>query len=217
MVPGLVNLVPEGTVARSVSVDKTVIEVDLSARYLDRESPLADEALLQSLATWPDVDVVRVTVEGAPLDAAPSSGHLLYFYDPERGALVARPHPGETPWDVLTAYLDGPNDTELVGLPDDVDVIAFESAPGSGLLQLNMTYSPAVREFATADGDSMRRVLEGLIATLTTGFSDTRFVYLDFEGHASLGLGQCANLLRTVQPPPKILNDERLLSTPAGA
>jgi hypothetical protein len=57
----------------------------------------------------------------------------------------------------------------------------------------------------------MRRTLEGLIATLTTATPETNFVYLDFEGHATLGLGQCANLLRTVQPTPEILNDERLL------
>ena len=63
----------------------------------------------------------------------------------------------------------------------------------------------------------MRRILEGLIASLTTGFADTGYVYLDFEGHATLGLGQCANLLRRVQPPPEILNDERLLSPAAGA
>jgi len=214
---GLVNLIPDGTVAHSVSVDGSMLEVDLSSRYLDRTSPLADEALVQSLASWPDVEVVRVTVDGVPLDAAPTSGHLLYFYDPDRDALIARPHRGETARDVLNAYMEGPTDGGLIGLPRDVEILGFESGTGSGLLELNMTYSPEVRRFATADGDAMRRVLEGLIATLTTGFPNTRFIYLDFEGHASLGLGQCANLLRTVQPPPKTLNDERLLNPPTGA
>ena len=130
---------------------------------------------------------------------------------------VAQPVADDRARDVLSAYLEGPEDTRLTGLPVDVQVLIFEKSPGSALLEVNLTYVPSVREFATEDGDAMRRVLEGLIATLTTGFPGTHFIYLDFEGHASLGLGQCANLLRRAQPQPEILNDERLLGLEVGA
>lgn len=209
---GLVSLIPTGTIARSVSFEAGVLTVDLSGEYSQRTAPLADEALIQSLASWPEVEEVRVTVEGTPLDTRPSSGHLLFFYDESRDMLVAEPSHAEDLRGVLAAYLAGSPDHRLTGLPADVEVLRFRSAVGSGLLELNMSYSPSVERFALEDGDAMRRVLEGLIATLTTGFPSIQYVYLDFEGRATLGLGQCANLLRRVQPPPAILNDERLLS-----
>ncbi len=53
-------------------------------------------------------------------------------------------------------------------------------------------------------------VLLGLITSLTE-FSPVRTVRLDFEGRTRLGLGQCGDLLRTPQPRPESLNDERLL------
>ena len=67
------------------------------------------------------------------------------------------------------------------------------------------------RVFATDHPDAMRRVLEGLIASMV-GFPEVEAVRLDFEGHNALGLGQCADLLRTPQAWPDILNDERILA-----
>jgi hypothetical protein len=52
---------------------------------------------------------------------------------------------------------------------------------------------------------------------MTTEFPEIEGVWIDFEGHANLGLGQCAHLLRTLQLHPEVLNDERLLSRYAGA
>ena len=126
--------------------------------------------------------------------------------------LVAVPTVGEDSEEVLSAYLAGPDEPNLVGLPEDVRVLSLHSAPGSGLLVLNLSFSASVRDFAIEDGDAMRRVLEGLIATLTTGFPQINFVFIDFDGHTTLGLGQCASILHTVQPPPEVLNDERLLT-----
>jgi hypothetical protein len=211
------NPIPSGTVAQVVRIEEETLYVDLSSEYLNTGSLLRHEALTQSLMSWPGIEEAHITIDGARLDVVTSSGHLLYFYDRSLDMLVAAPVTDEGVGDVLSAYLDGPQDPNLIGLPDDVRVLSLESAPGSGLLVLNLTYSPLVREFAVHDGDAMRRVLEGLIATLTTGFPETNFVFLDFEGQASLGLGQCANLLRRVQPPPEILNDERLLSLHGGA
>jgi spore germination protein GerM len=214
---GLKNFIPAGTVAHSVSIEEATLHVDLSSEYQDIGSPLRHEALIQSLMSWPGIEEVQVTVDEEPLDTVRSSGHLLYFYDRTLDMLVAVPTADQSPQDVLSAYLAGPEETHLIGMPDDVRVLSLESALGSGLLVLNLTYSPSVREFAIEDGDAMRRVLEGLIATLTTGFPQTNFVFIDFEGQATLGLGQCANLLRRVQPQPEILNDERLLSLHTGA
>lgn len=211
----LTSHIPAGTTALSVRLDGATVSVDLSDEYLAGERPLVDEALVQSLMTWPGVEEVEVSVDGRPLDVSGSPGHLLYFYDRSLDMLVASATAAETTRDIVAAYLAGPEEAHLAGLPDDVAVVSLEAAPGSGLVRLNLTFSPSVREFAIDDGDAMRRVLEGLIATLTTGFR-TDFVYLDFEGHASLGLGQCANLLRRVQPQPEILNDERLLTTSEG-
>jgi hypothetical protein len=160
------------------------------------------------MASWPDVEEIRLSVEGTELDPVP--GRLLFFYDAARNMLVAEPTPATSARDVLARYLQGPSDSRLIGVPPDVAVLQFESSPGSGLIKLNFRYTDSLREMATEDGDAMRRVLEGLIATLTVGSPETHFAYLDFEGHATLGLGQCANLLRTVQPIPEVLNDERL-------
>ena len=201
---GLLSLIPDGTVVRMVSFDGRALEVDVSPEYAASRSILADEALLQTLGSWPGAEEVSITVDGRPLQAAP--GHLLYFYEQARDRLVATPTPASSVSEILDAYLTGPSDDRLVGLPADVEVLELRSAPGSSLLRLDMTYTSSVRTFALEDGDAMRRVLEGLLATLTTGFSDTRYVYLDFEGQATLGLGQCSNLLRRAQPPPSVLN-----------
>lgn len=208
---GLLDLVPAGTKIRSISQDQAVLDVDLSGEFLQDPPALARHALVHSLASWPGVEEVRVSVDGAELEPI-ASGRLLFFYDSARDMLVARPTAAATARDTLAAYLAGPGETRLTGLPPDVVVLQFESSPGSGLIKLNFRYTDSLRAMATDDGDGMRRILEGLIATLTTGARETNFVHLDFEGHATLGLGQCANLLRTVQPPPEVLNDERLLS-----
>jgi spore germination protein GerM len=207
---GLLDLMPAGTTVRSLSHDDQVVDIDVSGEFLGDPPALARHALVHSIASWPDVEEVRISVDGVELDPVPG-GRLLFFYDAARDMLVARPTAAVTARDTLAEYLAGPGEARLTGLPADVVVLQFESAPGSGLIKLNFRYTDSLRAMATGDGEGMRRTLEGLIATLTTGTPETNFVYLDFEGHATLGLGQCANLLRTVQPVPEILNDERLL------
>ena len=207
---GLVAVMPAGTTVQSLSVDGDQAVVDLAGFSLDDASRLAADALVQSLASWPGIDQVQVTVGGSEI-GIPTSGRLLFFYEPARDRLVARPTTAGDARQTLAEFLAGPGESRLTGLPADVEVLQFESSPGSGLIELNFRYTDSLRTLATDDGEAMRRILEGLIATLTTGAPEVNFVYLDFEGHATLGLGQCANLLRTVQPIPEVLNDERLL------
>jgi hypothetical protein len=208
---GLRSLVAGGVSVREAVLDGTTLRVELEGEAGAFDDPLAREALFQSLASWPGADDVEVTVGGAVLDDEGSSGHLVHFYDEALDMLVAHPVPATSPREVLEVYLDGPGTAGLVGLPDDVRLLAFSLDRSRDLLSLDFTYLPSVRSLAVDHPQAMRRVLEGLIATLTTGFPEIGAVWLDFEGHEALGLGQCADLLRTAQTQPEVLNDERLL------
>jgi hypothetical protein len=212
---GVLPLLPPGTVASRVAVATDAIEVDLTGDPADFASPLVRESLRQTLSGWDGRDTVRVTVGGIPIDVMASTGHLVYFYDEGRDMLVGHPSPATQPREVLAEFMAGPATTGLVGLPVDVELITFEFTADSGLLSLDFTYLPSVRDFALDHPEAMRRVLEGLIATMTTGFPQIEGLYLDFEGRATLGLGQCADLLRTLQLHPEVLNDERLLARAA--
>ncbi len=207
---GLINLIPEGTIARSVLLDGSVLTVDLSGTYGAEASAMTTEAVYQTMRSWPGIDEVSVTVDGVLLETN-TSGHLLYFYDEQLDMLVAQPTNRIRPADLLDAYLEGPADTRLTGLPSDLEPLRVDLG-GNELLSLSLTFRESLRSFAVDHPESVRRVLEGLIATFNTGFPEVGAVLLDFEGHNTLGLGQCANLLNTVQPMPEVLNDERLLS-----
>jgi spore germination protein GerM len=113
--------------------------------------------------------------------------------------------------EALEAYLAGPADTALVGLPANVRLLGYDHDARNGLLRVNLSYSPAVRALATERPETMRRALLGLIATLTS-YPEVQAVMLDFEGRARLGVGQCAELLRTPQRRPGLLNDARLIA-----
>jgi hypothetical protein len=167
-------------------------------------TPLAREARAQTLAAWPEAEAAAVAGASAP---APS--RLLYFVAGEQ--IVAVPSDAAGPREALEAYLVGPADAGLVGLPADMQLLGYEHDTRNGLLRVNLGYSPAVRALATEQPETMRRVLLGLIATLTA-FPEVQAVMLDFEGRARLGVGQCAELLRTPQRRPELLNDGRLLA-----
>jgi spore germination protein GerM len=133
----------------------------------------------------------------------------LLYYGSANG-LVALPVSTSGPRATLNAYLSGPSDSELTGFPPDVRLLGYEYSETNRSLSLNFTYTPSIRTLALDKPDRMRLVLLGLIATLTE-FPEVRTVQLDFQGQSRLGLGQCSDLLRTPQPRPQLLNDERLL------
>jgi spore germination protein GerM len=132
------------------------------------------------------------------------------LYYASANGLVAVPTFISGPRAALGAYLSGPGDPEFTGFPADVQLLGYEYAEANRSLSLNFTYTPSIRTLALDKPDRMRLVLLGLIATLTE-FPEVRTVQLDFQGQSRLGLGQCSDLLRTPQPRPQLLNDERLL------
>ncbi len=137
----LLNAMPDGTTALSASVEGSTFSVNLSAAYLAARPPPLDEAVVQTLMSWPGVDDVQIAVEGDVLALTGSSGHLAYFFERERDMLVATPIGGRSHRELMAAYLRGPDDPGLVGMPADVRVTSLQSAPGSGLLVVDLTYT----------------------------------------------------------------------------
>lgn len=195
------DLADPATVANALASEPPA-GLDLEGARTD--AALTREARAQTIAAWPEEAAVEGLVTGAGV-ASP----LLFFVAGE--LVVAVPSAASTPREALAAYLGGPAEAGLVGLPADVEVLGYEHDGRNGLLRVNLSYSPAVRALATEEPETMRRVLLGLIATLTA-YPEVQAVMLDFEGRARLGVGQCAELLRTPQRRPDVLNDARLLA-----
>lgn len=209
---GLVSPLPASLEVAAVYLDGTTLQADLAGDHAALD-PRGQEALRQTLLSWKGVESVVVAVDGIALDEP--TAHLLFFYDEARDMLVAQNADLDAPRDVLAAYLAGPHGDGLVGLPGDVELISFEYDPSRELVRLNFTFTDSVGDFALDHPQATRRVLEGLIATMTIGFPQFQGVYLDFEGRSALGVGQCADLLRNLQVTPETLNDERLLARSA--
>lgn len=175
-------------------------------------------AVGKTLMALPEIEDVRVTVEGQPLEAAgvgsaPTGNTTVTLYFTYQDYLVPidQPLPGgsNTPRRAMEAYLQGPpSDGSLAGLPSGTELLAFDFDPDNGLAYVNMTYTEDVRALAIAEPEQVRLILTSIIFTLTE-FPQIQAVMLDFEGHAQLGLGQCRDLLRTPQVRPAVLNDER--------
>jgi spore germination protein GerM len=206
----LKSCVPPGTEIRSFSFSNGTAQIDLSRAFLDSNSrpDLAKAAIIETMTAVPGVSSVALSVEGTPFTASAVRMPILYYAS--TAGLVALPTSAAEPRAALAAYLSGPGDPELTGLPSDVQLLSYDYAEANRALSLNFTYTPTLRTLALDKPDRMRMVLLGLIATLTE-FPGIRTVQLDFQGQTRLGLGQCSDLLRTPQPHPQLLNDERLL------
>ena len=205
----LESAIPQGTEIRSIKIADAVALVDLSAEFRDaRDMQTAQTAIVDTLTELPEITSVVLNVEGKPLNQPGKRAPLLYYAS--TNGLVAIPSKSANAKDALTEYLSGPPSPELTGLPADVRVLRYDYDPAEALLSLNFTYTPSLHELALERPERIRFALLGLIAGLTE-FSEVKTVRLDFEGHTRLGLGQCSDLLRTPQPRPELLNDERLL------
>lgn len=207
----LKSWIPLGVEIRSLNLAGGTAHIDLSAAFLDGNTrpDLAKAAVIETMTALPGVSSVALSVEGNPVVKSSNRTALLYYAS--ANGLVAVPMSiFSGPRAALGAYLSGPGDPELTGFPADVQLLGYKYAEANRSLSLNFAYTPSIRTLALDKPDRMRLVLLGLIATLTE-FPEVRTVQLDFQGQSRLGLGQCSDLLRTPQPRPQLLNDERLL------
>jgi spore germination protein GerM len=207
---GLRGSTPAGVEIRSIKLADGVAQIDLSATFLREDTgvSMAQTAVVDTLTALPGLTSVKLSVEGKPLAESAQRVPLLYYAS--ANGLVAIPTTAKDPRAALTAYLSSPADPELTDLPPDVQLLNYNYVSADRFLSLNFTYSPSVRTLALDKPERMRTLLLGLITSLTE-FPEVRSVQLDFEGQTRLGLGQCSDLLRTPQPRPQLLNDERLL------
>jgi spore germination protein GerM len=203
------SAVPDGVAVRSISVVDGVARIDLS-RDLGQgdQQSMALASIRETMTRVPGIRSVALTVLGAPLAAPTSRTPLLYF--PSASGLVAIPAKAGDPRVALSAFLAGPPGADMTGVPSDVRLLTYDYDSSSRRLSLGFTYTPALRALAVEQPARTRTLLLGLIATLTD-FADVQTVRLDFGGQSRLGLGECSDLLRTPQPGPALLNDERLL------
>ena len=208
---GLTSALSSGVDIRSVRVVDGVARVDLSRAFLDghTDTRMAVTAVTSTMTRLPGITSVALSVEGEPLGDPAARVPLLYY--PSAKGLVASPVSAADPRAALAAYLSGPPAAGLTGVPSDVRLVAYDFDSTAGLLSLGFTYTPLLRTLALETPDRVRFLLLGLIATLTE-FPEVRAVRLDFGGQSRLGLGECSDLLRTPQPHPVLLNDERLLA-----
>jgi spore germination protein GerM len=205
----LTSAIPRDEEIRSFSVADGVARIDLS-RGLGHgdDERLALAAITETMTGVPGIRSVAVSVEGQSVGAAASRTPLLYF--PSADGLVAVVSHADSARAALTAYLSGPPPPGMTGVPSDVRLLAYDYNEAKRLLSIGFTYTPAVRTLALEHPERTRMLLLGLIASLTE-FPEVRAVRLDFGGQSRLGLGECSDLLRSPQPRPALLNDERLL------
>lgn len=207
---GLTGALPPGVDLLSFRMTDGVARVDLSHAFLEgpADTRMAVTAVISTMTRLPGVTSVALSVEGEALGEPAGRVPLLYY--PSANGLVASPVSATDARGALAAYLSGPPAGDLTGVPSDVRLVAYD-LDRTGVLSLGFTYTPSMRTLALETPGRVRFLLLGLIASLTE-FPEVRAVRLDFGGQSRLGLGECSDLLRSPQPRPVLLNDERLLA-----
>jgi spore germination protein GerM len=208
----LTGVIPHGATIRALAVNDGTATVDLEtdSGVVSGGHP-ATTAIVQTLTALPGITLVTLTVNGAPVVTHARRTPLLY-YASSSGLTAVDPSTSTTARDVLDAFLSGPADPSLTGLPSDIRLLRYEEDATRGALTLHFSYTESLRTLAVEKPDVTRFVLLGLITTLTD-VAGVHTVTLNFGGQSRLGLGQCSDLLRVPQPKPHLLNDERLLGT----
>ncbi len=207
---GLKRPIPQGARIRSVAVSHGIARVDLSetAPGSAAEAEAAYAAMVYTMTRLPGVTSVAVTVDGKAVIADARRMPLLYYASPN--GLVGVPSGANSPRESIAKYMAGPADPTVTGVPHDVRLVNYAYDAAAGLVSLDFSYTESVRTLALEKPHIMRSVLLGIVASLTE-IPGVQAVRIDFEGHSRLGLGECSDLLRTPQPRPQLLNDERLL------
>ena len=210
---GLTKVFPADVRIRSFSVSNGLARADLKVGSSESSEggggmSAATTAIVETLTAVPGVRSVSLTVEGAPIAGPATRTPLLYYASLD--GLVAVPAAAANARDAVAAYLNGPGDGALTGIPRDVRLLKYDYSKEDGLASLDLSYTESVRTLALEKPDIMRSVLLGLIASLTE-YPEVNAVRIDFDGRTRLGLGECSDLLRTPQRRPRVLNDERLI------
>jgi len=205
----LKRAIPADVEIRSFTITDGVGRIDFSrALGQEEDERMALAAIAETMTRVPGIRSVAVSVQGRPVGSQASRTPMLYF--PSAEGLVAVPSHADNVQGALRAYLSGPPAPEVTGVPADVRLFSYDYDAGNGLLSIGFTYTAAMRALALEQPQRTRTLLLGLIASLTE-YPDVRAVRLDFGGQSRLGLGECSDLLRSPQPRPALLNDERLL------
>jgi spore germination protein GerM len=206
---GLTSPFHAGVQINAFALSNGVARLDLSSGFNSGEdASAATAAIVETLTAVPGVRAVSLSVGGRPASGPSTRTPLLYYASMD--GLTAVPTASQTARDAVAAYLRGPGDRALTGIPGDVRLLKYAFAEDEGVASLDFSYTQAVRTLAIEKPDIMRSVLLGLIASLTE-YPEVRAVRIDFDGHSRLGFGECSDLLRTPQRRPRLLNDERLL------
>ena len=205
----LTSPIPPGVAIRSFQLVNGVARIDLSSTFGEAaDAPAAVMAITETMTRLAGVTSVAVSVDGRPIAGTSARTPLLYYAT--ANGLVAVPAAVTDARAALRMYLSGPPSPDLTGIPSDVRLQTYDYDKTDQLISVGFTYTPAVRTLALEKPERMRMLLLGLIASLTE-FPGVRAARLDFGGRSRLGLGECSDLLRTPQPRPALLNDERLL------
>jgi spore germination protein GerM len=206
---GLTSVIPTAAGVRSLSVANGTARIDLSIPDATLDTR-ARTAIVDTMTALPGIRLVELQVNGGR-PAPPAARTPLLYYASASGLVALPVSTAATGRDAIAAYLAGPSDPLLSGLPRDVRLEQFEDDAAGGV-SLRFTYTDSIRTLAIERPHIMRSVLLGLIASLTEvpGITTVR---IDFDGRTQLGLGECSDLLRTPQPHPRLLNDERLLGS----
>ncbi|MEH6473715.1 MAG: GerMN domain-containing protein, partial [Halopseudomonas sp.] len=110
---GLRPLISADTRVQRIALKGGTLLLDLSQEALTANRPQAIPALWHSLVSLPLVRRAVITVAGkAVTTPAPNSRMLFYHW---RDRLVAQPSLASSPRELLDAYLQGPQDKNLLG------------------------------------------------------------------------------------------------------
>ncbi|MEQ1885805.1 MAG: GerMN domain-containing protein [Bryobacteraceae bacterium] len=205
---GLTSAIPSGVRLLSLSVSGDLARVDLSAEFRQAEdSALARMVVVDTLTALPSISSVVLSVDGNTLETAPLKRVPLLHFASDMG-MMAVPTRAVDARAALDAYLAGPPESEWNGLPIDVHVTQYGFS--GGIVSVRFPYTESIRSLAVARPDRMRMALLGLITTLTE-YRDVKAVRMDFDGNAQPALESSSDLLLSIQPRPRLLNDERIL------
>lgn len=206
---GLISPLPAGTEIRKLVLNNGLLHIDVSKQFAKLKSQQALPAIFASLTSLPTVDKVLVTI--AQQAFAESNLHQKAIYFHRNDHIVAKFIEAKNPQELIERYLSAGHRGDLLGLPNDVQLLDYDYDPLNAQATLNFSFTDSLNTLGKEHPEATRNILLGIINSLTN-FSSVVSVVIKFDGHSRIGLGQCASLIGVPQMAPSILNDERLIN-----